>query len=122
MSLTLLSKSSNLGCEFLQEREKKAKKKAGALASEATEEQSEADVKAEEQESDEAKETLVPSRARELKDNPRLRGRPRGLDGRPKITIPRKKKAQPYWQWAALALAVLFVLAALGFYYYLGRN
>ncbi|CAA7407576.1 unnamed protein product [Spirodela intermedia] len=106
-----------------KEREKKAKKKAGTLASETTEEQSEADLKAEEQESDEAKEALVPSKARELKDKPRVRGRPRGLDGRPKITIPRKKKAHPYWQWAALALAAIFVLVALGFYYYsLGRN
>ncbi|XP_078443942.1 proton pump interactor 1 [Wolffia australiana] len=105
-----------------KEKEKKAKKKAEASAPDSGKDDSETDAKAEDtQESDEAKEVVVPSKVTEQKKNLRHRGRAWGADSRPRV-VPRKKKTQPYWKWAAIAFAVLVALAVLGFVYYMPKR
>ncbi|XP_043698820.1 proton pump-interactor 1-like [Telopea speciosissima] len=106
----------------LKEREKRAKKKATASQppSNPEEKNEAADTEAVEAEkADVEVEPPVPTKSKELKENTiRYRNRPKGEDSRPKIIL-KRKKATPYWVWAAPVAAVVLLLLALGYYYFL---
>lgn len=104
----------------LQDREKKAAKKAAASVSVTTEEPTEAtaDMVSETGTADEAVQAVAApkSKGRKEKTTVRSRGKAKGPDSLPKIL--KRKKATNYWTWAAASAAILAVLlSALGYYY-----
>ena len=103
---------------LLQDREKKAKKKAIASVSVAPEEPTEsADEVAELEKSDEIFEAAVASKTKERKEKTvRQRGKAKGPDSLPKIILKRKKSTN-YWVWAAPAALLVILLLAIGYYY-----
>ncbi|KAK1395594.1 Proton pump-interactor 1 [Heracleum sosnowskyi] len=102
------------------DREKKAKKKATASVSVATEEPTEATAdEAETGTADEAVQAVAAPKTKERKEKAtvRPRGKAKGPDSLPKIIL-KRKKATNYWTWAAAIAAMLAVLlSALGYYY-----
>ncbi|XP_043689865.1 proton pump-interactor 1-like [Telopea speciosissima] len=106
----------------LKDREKKAKKKAAASQPEEQNEAaaSEADTEAVEPENVDVKdEPPVPTKRKELKESTiRHRNRPKGQDHLPKAVL-KRKKSTPYWVWAAPAVAIVLLVVALGYYYFL---
>ncbi|XP_073312571.1 proton pump-interactor 1-like [Primulina huaijiensis] len=106
--------------EFIQEREKRARKKTGTTAAAVdSEEPSETNEEVVEQEMVEEKfETTVPLKNKARKENPiRHRARPRGgLDSLPKAMLKRKKTTD-YWMWTISAALVVLALMVVGYIY-----
>lgn len=105
----------------LQDREKKAAKKAAASVSVTTEEPTEAtaDMVSETGTADEAVQAIAAPKTKGKKEKTtvRSRGKAKGPDSLPKIIL-KRKKATNYWTWAAAIAAILAVLlSALGYYY-----
>ncbi|CAI9784217.1 unnamed protein product [Fraxinus pennsylvanica] len=103
---------------LLQEREKREKKKAGAVLSQDSEEPTEAVAEVAELEKTEGKvETPVPPKNKGWKENTtKHRARPRGPDSLPKVIL-KRKKATNYWLWAVPAVLVVLVLLAFSYSY-----
>ncbi|GFZ12548.1 hypothetical protein Acr_23g0009330 [Actinidia rufa] len=104
------------------DREKKAKKKAGAsaLVSEPEEQPTESDPDvAEPEKADEKIEAVVPSKNKNRKENAmRSRNRPKGPDSLPRAILKRKKSTN-YWVWAAPAALSVMMLLVVGYKYFL---
>ncbi|CAI9754979.1 unnamed protein product [Fraxinus pennsylvanica] len=108
-----------LASNSFQEREKRAKKKAGAsVAAQVSEEPAEAVREAfEPNKEDEAVETLVSTKNKDWKEHPvRHRPRRRGSDSLHKVAL-KHKMTTKYWVWAAPAALVVLVLVVLGYSY-----
>jgi len=102
----------------LKDREKRERKKAGAVVSQDSEEPTEAVAEVAEPEKTEEKvETPVLPKSKGWKENtPRHRARPRGPDSLPKVIL-KHKKTTNYWLWAVPAVLVVLVLLAFSYIY-----
>ncbi|KAI3936981.1 hypothetical protein MKX01_015196 [Papaver californicum] len=102
----------------LKDREKKSKKKAGVTPD--SEEQTEAENLESIEPENASVEAPMQTKTKEQKENtvrPRNRSRG-GQDSLPKVIL-KRKKATPYWTWAAPAALVILILLVLRYYYLL---
>ncbi|KAK6134565.1 hypothetical protein DH2020_031685 [Rehmannia glutinosa] len=102
------------------EREKKARKKAGAAVTAVDSEEPPTEADAEVAEPEKIEEKIeLPQKNKDRKENTiRHRGRARGQDSLPKAIL-KRKKATNYWVWAAALAALAIVLLLLVGYNYL---
>ncbi|KAK6157390.1 hypothetical protein DH2020_011638 [Rehmannia glutinosa] len=102
------------------EREKKARKKAGAAVTAVDSEEPPTEADAEVAEPEKIEEKIeLPQKNKDRKENTiRHRGRARGQDSLPKAIL-KRKKATNYWVWAAAPAALAIVLLLLVGYNYL---
>lgn len=107
-----------MALKILQDREKRERKKAGAVVSQDSEEPTEAVAEVDEPEKTEEKVVIpVLPKSKGWKENtPRHRARPRGPDSLPKVILKRKKTTN-YWLWAVPAVLVVLVVLAFSYIY-----